>query len=199
MAEGGVTLVVSGFGSKREAAAGGRVIAAVTNGTAVPEVIQLVRPNRRLVFGGHCRVRTTAAASLHHVLPIGATAVSTATSICARPPNVRRRVVNVTLLRKRRTGTVNLVGAALSDQTVSRSSSRPLGRTARPNVGSVTTRLERLSGIASRVGAALKEKYSRPRGVSASAAVVNATIQRTKRAHTANLVGAALMAKNLSK
>jgi hypothetical protein len=66
-------------------------------------------------------------------------------------------------------------------------------------VASVSTRLERLSGTASRVGAALKEKYSRPRGVSASAAVVNATIQRTKRAHTANLVGVALTAKNLSK
>ena len=158
MAEGGVTLVVSGFGSRREAAAGGRVIAVVTNGTAVPEVIQPVRPIRRLVFGGHCRARTTAAATLRHLLPIGATAVSTATSMCGRPPTVRRRVVNVTLLRKKRTGTVNLVGAALSDQTVSRSSSRPLGRTARPNVASVSTRLERLSGIASLVGAVLKEK-----------------------------------------
>src|SRR3982750_2175536 len=121
MAGGGVTLVVSGFGSRREGAAGGRVITVVTNGTAVPEVIQPVRPIRRLVFGGHCRVQTTAVANLHHVLPIGATAASTVTSIYVRQPNVRRRVVNVTLLRKRRTGTVNLVGAALSDQTVSRS------------------------------------------------------------------------------
>ena len=153
MAEGGVTLVVSGFGSRREAAAGGRVIAVVTNGTAVPEVIRPVRPIRRLVFGGHCRVRTTAVASLHHVLPIGATAASTVTSICARRPTVRRRAVNVTLLRKKRSGTVTLVGAALTEKFC-----RPLGRTAKPNAASVTARLRRLNGIAFPVGAALKEK-----------------------------------------
>ena len=44
------------------------------------------------------------------------------------------------------------------------------------------------------VGAASREKYSRPRGRSANAAVANATIQRKKPAPTANLVGAACKA-----
>ena len=81
MGEGGVTPVVSGFGNRRVEAVGGKVIRVRTHGTAVRNRTRPARANRRLVSGGHCRVRTTADASLHHVLPIGATAASTVTSI----------------------------------------------------------------------------------------------------------------------
>jgi uncharacterized protein GlcG (DUF336 family) len=58
-------------------------------------------------------------------------------------------------------------------------------------MASVSTRPERPSEIAFLVGAVLREKYSRRRGWSVSAAVVNAMNQRNKRANTANLVGVA--------
>ena len=81
MAGAGAILVVNGSGSRRAADGGGRITATVTNGTAVPEVIPLVRLIRRIATGGLCHVPTTAAAIMGIRYRVGATAVSTDRSI----------------------------------------------------------------------------------------------------------------------
>jgi len=114
MAVDGVTRVVSGFGSKREVDGSGIRVAILTRGMAVLEVIQLVRLIGRTAFGGLYRARTAAAATIHRQIPIGATAVSTVTSITARWRNIRRMAFNVTIYQKKRSNTAGLTGHALT-------------------------------------------------------------------------------------
>src|SRR5689334_3281683 len=115
MAASGVILVANGFGSKMEVDGSGTRVAILTGGTAVRGVMSLVRGrSRRLAFGGHCRVRTTAAVRHRHRHRIGATAVSKVTFTFAPRPNVRRMALNVTIHQKKQSNTADLTGAALT-------------------------------------------------------------------------------------
>src|SRR5205823_2314225 len=110
--------VANGFGSRRAVDGSGTRVAILTRGTAVREVMSLVRGrSRRIASGGLCRVRTTAAARHRHRHRIGATAVSKVTFTFARRPNMRRMALNVTIHRKKQSGIAGLTGPALTEKT----------------------------------------------------------------------------------
>jgi hypothetical protein len=127
--------VVNGLGLKKVAAGHGTQVAIVTRGMALPGIIRRVRLSRRIASGGLCRARLIAAARRrpHHLTIAGA--ASTALFISCLLANANSEVVSAMVREKKRTGTVNLVGAALTEKLY-----RLLGRTAKPNVASVTTR-----------------------------------------------------------
>ena len=123
---------------------GGKVIPTRTSGTAVREVMKLVRGrSRHLASGGLCRVRTAAAAAIQRHLPITATAVSMATFMYARRPNIRRMAVNVTVRQKKQSNTAGLTGAVLTEKWF-----KLRGPSARQKASSVTTRSAKQRKIA---------------------------------------------------
>ena len=114
MAGSGAILVVSGFGCRRGAGGGGKLVAILTRGMDLRDLTRLARPIRRIAGRGLYRVRPTAAATIHRYLPITATAVSMVRSIYARRPNVRRMAFNVTIHPKKQSNTAGLTGPALT-------------------------------------------------------------------------------------
>ena len=114
MAGSGAIPVVSGFGCRRGAAGGGKLVAILTRGMVLQDLTRLPRLIRRIAGRGLCPVRPTAAATIRHRHRIGVTAVSKVTSTYARRPNVRRMAVNVTVRQKKQSNTAGLTGAALT-------------------------------------------------------------------------------------
>jgi hypothetical protein len=62
MVGGGAMFAVNGLGLKKAVVGRGIRVVIVTRGTALPGIIRRVRRNRRIAFGGLCRVRLIAAA-----------------------------------------------------------------------------------------------------------------------------------------
>ena len=76
MAAIGATHVVSGFGNKITAVGGGRVIAAATNGTAVPDRMGTVLIIHRIAHFGPYHARMVVAVTMNASRPSGVTAVT---------------------------------------------------------------------------------------------------------------------------
>ena len=181
----GVTVAASGFGNRRGADGGGNQVVVVTNGMALREITLRVRHSHRLAGRG----RFPVVRSVHHHLPAGAAS----TERSSRPPKriARRRAVNATVPKKRRSGIVSLVGGAAWTERFS----RPLGRIARPRVANATPHRRKRRRIrkivCQRAGAVSTETSSRVHWKNVRRTAASFSLPNNKRSSIANCVGAA--------
>jgi hypothetical protein len=197
MAGGGAILVVSGFGRRRGEDGRGKRVAILTRGMALPDLTRLARLNRRIAGGGLCRARPTAAATIHRLLPVIGTAVSM--DGLSGPPrrSARRRVVNGTIPRKRRSRIANLGGRALTEKL-----SRPRGPNARRTVSNVMVlprKQKRKAVYQGRVGAALTGKLLKPPTRNADVRAVNGMHPKKRPSETVSLVGGVALTEKFSR
>ena len=107
---------VSGFGSRKAAAGGGKRIAIATSGMAHPGIIRRVRLNRRIAGGGRFPVRqaVVVAARRRPLRLTIAGAASKGSSFFSRRKKSKPRVANVTVPLKWRRRIASPAGAVLA-------------------------------------------------------------------------------------